>query len=133
MSWEADLSVGVREMDDDHRDLIGMLNEIYEATSAGRKDQDISELVERVVARAKAHFAHEERLLDEAGYAEADAHYKEHDRMIAKALSVQAAYRCGSPCALSQEFFDFLRDWLLHHIRECDKLYGPSLNAKGIH
>ncbi|MGA3371229.1 MAG: bacteriohemerythrin [Terracidiphilus sp.] len=132
ISWEPELSVGVKELDDDHRELIGMLNEIH-ATANGRQNQGLSDLVERVVASAKAHFAHEERLLDEAGYPEADAHYKEHDRMIAKALSVQAAFRCGSPCALSQEFFDFLRDWLIHHIRECDKSYGPSLNAKGIH
>jgi len=133
MSWEPELSVGVKEMDDEHRELIGMLNEIHASTAANRNGRELSHLVERVVARAKAHFAHEERLLEEAAYSEAGAHYREHDRMIAKALSVQAAFHCGSPSALSEEFFDFLRDWLLHHIRECDKLYGPSLNAKGIY
>jgi hemerythrin-like metal-binding protein len=120
-------------LDDDHRELIAMLNEIRETVAAGRIDRELTDLVERVVARAKAHFAHEERLLEESGFPEAEAHYMEHDRMIAKALSVQAAFRCGSSSALSEEFFAFLRDWLLHHIRECDKLYGPCLNAKGIH
>jgi hemerythrin-like metal-binding protein len=133
ISWDAELSVGVKELDDDHKELIGVLNEIHESAAAGRNDQELSDLVERVMACAKAHFVHEERLLEQACFPEADAHYKEHDRMIAKALSVQAAFRCGSPAALSAEFFAFLRDLLIHHIRDVDKLYGPSLNASQIH
>jgi hemerythrin len=133
MSWEPELSVGVKELDEDHRELIAMLNEIQETAAAGRNDRELTDLVERVVARAKAHFVHEERLLEESGFPEAQAHYMEHDRMIAKALSVQAAFRCGSPSALSAEFFDFLRDWLNHHILVFDKQYGPCLNAKGVH
>jgi hemerythrin-like metal-binding protein len=133
ISWEAELSVGVKELDDDHKQLMGMLNEIHESAAAGRNDQELSDLVEKMVANTKAHFEHEELLLAKAGYPDAPAHFQEHDWMIAKALSVQAAFRCGSASTLSAELLSFLRDWLIHHIRDVDKLYGPSLNASGIY
>lgn len=132
IAWEDAMSVGVAELDDEHKQLFGLLDEIYRQIASAPNEQALKNLVERIVITAKEHFAHEERLFVRVGYADAPAHYKEHDCMMAKALSVQANFRLGSVAALSTELLGFFRDWLIAHIEQFDKLYIASFKDEGI-
>ena len=132
ITWEAEMSIGVQEMDDEHRKLIAMINEIGDGMAAGQGRDELGGLVDKVVEFTKEHLAHEERLLAEAGYAESDAHHREHDQMIAKTLSLQASFRWGSVELIRPDLANFVCDWLVSHIQGSDKAYGVFLNSKGI-
>jgi hemerythrin len=133
MIWTEEMSVGVKELDDDHKQLIGMLNVAQETLSSARSREALEEVLDRLVEVTKAHFAHEERLFDRAGFPGAEAHRREHDLMLASALKWQAHFKSGCPPFLSVENLSGFESWLDNHIEGADMLYGPHLNAIGIH
>jgi hemerythrin-like metal-binding protein len=132
MIWTEEMSVGVKELDDDHKQLIGMLNVAQETLSSARSREALEEVLDRLVEMTKAHFVHEERLFDQAGFPGAEAHRREHDLMLAAALKWQAHFKSGRPPFLSVENLNGFESWLDNHIEGADMLYGPHLNAAGI-
>ncbi|RKZ74881.1 MAG: hemerythrin, partial [Gammaproteobacteria bacterium] len=46
-------------------------------------------------------------------------------------LTLQRHFSAGE-ATISQEIFDFLKDWLVNHILGSDKEYTVFLNAKGV-
>ena len=133
MIWTEEMSVGVKELDDDHKQLIGMLNVAQETLSSARSREALEEVLDRLVEVTKVHFAHEETLFDRTGFPGAEAHRREHDLMLAAALQWQAHFKSGCPPFLSEEDLGGFESWLDNHIEGADLLYGPHLNAAGIH
>ena len=131
MTWNDKLSVGVKQVDDDHRKLLAMANNLYEAIEAGRGKQDLEKTLDDLLDYTTFHFAREEELFFRTGYPGAVRHKKEHDNMIKQVLQIQARYRVGSQ-PLTLEVMVFLKDWLFDHILVSAARYGPHLNASGI-
>lgn len=132
MEWNEELSVGVQAMDADHKNLVGILNELHEGIVSGADRKALGFVMERLILCTKDHLAREERLLAQAGYPDADDHHKVHDLVIGKVLIAQANFRMGSTAVLTEEVMLFLKDWISDHILGSDKDYGPFLNSKGI-
>jgi hemerythrin len=133
MTWTPKLSVGVAVLDDDHKKLVGMVNELYDAMQAGHGKESLGPILDRLVDYTKVHFAREEKLFAQTGYPEAAAHKQQHDALTRQVLDVQRKYAAGAVATVSLEVMHFLRDWLINHIQGTDQKYRPHLNAKGIH
>jgi hemerythrin len=132
VKWNEKLSVGVSIIDDEHKKLVEMLNELYDAMLSKKSEEALGKLLDGLVAYTAYHFEHEEALFAETGYAAAAEHKKEHDDLAKKALDVHKKYQEGTTATLSTEVLNFLRKWLLTHIVGSDKKFGPHLNANGI-
>ncbi len=132
MVWNDKFSVGVAAIDNEHKRLVQMLNELYDAIQAGRGKDALGKILDGLIAYTAGHFAHEERLFAETGYPASAAHTKEHEDLKKQVLDVQAKYRAGATGVLSLEVMNFLKNWLVVHIQGSDRKYGPHLNAKGI-
>ena len=132
LEWNENLSVGVSTIDDEHKNLVGMLNELYDAMQAKHSEEALGGVLDGLVAYTVYHFKHEEALFAKTGYAAAAEHKKEHDDLTKHVLDVQKEYQEGATATLSTEVLNFLRKWLLTHILVSDKKFGPHLNAKGI-
>jgi hemerythrin len=133
MTWTPKLSVGVAVLDDDHKKLVGMINELYDAMQAGHGKESLGPILGRLVDYTKVHFAREEKLFSQTGYAEAVPHKQQHDALTRQVLDVQRKYAAGAAATVSLEVMHFLRDWLINHIQGTDQKYRTHLNAKGIH
>jgi hemerythrin len=133
MIWTEKMSVGVKELDDDHKQLIDLLNEAHEGLSRGQSREALEEVLDRLVEKTMSHFAHEEALFNRTGFPGAEAHRREHDLMLGTALQWHAHFKSGCPPFLSEENISGFESWLDNHIQGADMLYGPHLNAKGIH
>jgi len=131
--WTDGMSVGVKAMDDDHRKLLDLVNELSDGMVSGNDRAALGEVLERLIQHTKEHLAREERLFAQVDYPQSKSHYVGHDLMIAKALGAQAAFRCGSTSVPSEEIMAFLQEWLAHHTEGLDKDYGPYLNKHGIY
>lgn len=129
--WDDSYSVGVRVIDDQHRKLVGLLNDLHDAMRVGKARDILGRIFEDLVAYTKYHFATEERLMQEHAYGEYAAHKAEHDDLTAKALDLQRRWREGT-LGISIETSEFLRAWLAHHIQGTDKQVGAFLNTKGV-
>jgi hemerythrin len=133
MEWNQELSVGVNLLDQDHKKLVQLINDLYDAMKAGHSKDSLGAILDGLVNYTKLHFAHEEQYFAQANYPDSAAHKKEHDDLTKQVLEIQAQYRQGATGALSLKVMNFLRHWLVDHIQGCDKKYGPHLNSKGIH
>ena len=132
LEWnDALYSVGVKAIDDQHKKLVGMLNQLHEVQrdrpSAGVTNQVLSDLI----AYTDYHFRTEEDLMRNHEYPDGRKHKAKHDTLRQTALGLQADFRSGKR-AVSVELSHFLRDWLAHHIQGTDKQPGVFLNRGGV-
>jgi hemerythrin len=132
MMWTEKLSVGVGALDDDHKRLISMLNELYDAMQAGHGKDSLGRILNELVRYTKVHFAREEEFFAKTGYPASAAHKGEHDALTSQVLDVQRQYEGGAAATLSLEVLRFLKTWLTNHIQGSDQKYRAHLNAKGI-
>jgi hemerythrin len=73
------------------------------------------------------HFSEEERLMEAAEYPGLEAHRVGHRQLTETVLSMKDEYDFEAGFIMAAELFEFLSDWLLHHIREQDMAYRPWL------
>jgi hemerythrin len=133
MMWNDRLSVGVKVLDDDHKKLVGMINQLFDAIQSGHGKDSLGKILDGLIDYTKVHFAREEQFFVQTGYGASAAHKKEHDDLTRQVLDVQKKYNAGVTGTLSLEVMNFLKNWLLTHIQGSDQKYGPHLNGKGIH
>ncbi len=132
MEWNDKLSVGVAQFDGEHKRLVGMLNDLYDAVAAGHGKDVLGRTLDGLISYTKTHFANEERYMQQHAFPALAAHKAEHDALAKQVLEVQAKYQSGATAVLSMEVMSFLKTWLVKHIQGTDKQYGPFLNQKGI-
>ncbi len=132
MTWTEKLSVGVAVLDEDHKRLVGMVNELYDSMQAGHGKETLGRILNDLVRYTKEHFAREEKFFAQTGYPAAAAHKHEHDALTQQVIEVQQKYMSGASAALSIDVLRFLKSWLINHIQGSDQKYRPHLNAKGI-
>lgn len=131
-SWNDSMSVGVRQLDEDHKKLIAMINELHQAMLAGHSNDVVGGILKRLVNYTVEHFTREEKLFAQTNFPGAVGHKNEHEKLKAQVSAEVAKFQAGT-VGLGMETLNFLRDWLKHHIQESDKGYGPYLNEHGVH
>lgn len=133
LEWSAEYELGVPAMDADHRDLLAMCNHFLFLAENHTPPDQLADCLDRLVLRTRAHFLAEERMLDRHGYPALVVHKAEHERLIREAESLVAALRgdtAENPLeTVITEASDFLRSWLLEHIRANDRPYKPFLRS----
>jgi len=132
MTWAEKMSVGVTVLDDDHKKIVDIINQLHDGIMAGHKKEILGAVLQELVDYTKEHFAREEELFTNAGFSGALMHKSEHHAMIAKISNVQARYMSSSVIMLDLELMAFLQNWLVNHIQGSDKKYRSCLNGKGI-
>jgi hemerythrin len=131
MNWSGALSVGVHEIDEQHKKLVEMLNQLYEAMQKGQGKDVLGSLLAGLAQYTVKHFAAEERAMQRAGYADLAAHKVEHEALTKKVLDFKQRFD-GGTSMITIELMNFLKGWLTSHIQGSDKKYGPVMNGVGI-
>ena len=119
MKWDKSLSVGVEELDEQHKKLIEMINEAYEAIQ--KHDAHlVADLLTKMRDYAQLHFATEEEYLREAHFPELQQHKFYHKKFTTDVDAFQE--KQFEKTNLSQ-IFVYLSRWLTQHIMEEDMKY----------
>lgn len=132
LAWSNLFSVGVKDIDDQHKKLVDMANRLNDAMKAGHGKEIVGRILGELVDYTVSHFAFEERLMDKHGYPMSVQHKQEHQELVRTVGEFKRKFERGD-AALTAEIMGFLRDWLSRHIMNSDKRFGKDLNAKGIH
>lgn len=130
-AWNAKYSVNIKEIDDQHKKLIGMVGQLNDAMRQGKGKEILDRLLQDLVQYTRTHFAAEERVMKAHGYPEFEDHKAKHDKMTQKVLEVQRGYREGK-LSITIELMAFLEKWVDQHIMVTDRKYAPFLNGKGV-
>lgn len=132
LTWKEEYSVGVRIIDNEHKQLIAMINKAYDSVENMEEEKVVVELVEEMRKYAMTHFATEEKLMALHGYPQAEEQKKEHNEFMITAASSDNLLGNGSNNVEPTKIFKYLTDWLRNHILGTDKKLGNFLNGKGI-
>lgn len=82
LHWESRYSVGIGAVDHEHRELIELVNRLYEkATTQGSKEA-VLDFFGDLFKAISSHFALEERLMRERGYDHLVQHKNDHERLL---------------------------------------------------
>jgi hemerythrin len=131
MQWTDTLSVGVNEIDTQHKNLVCYLNDLHFAMSQGKGKEILQSLLVRLVAYTQVHFAAEEKYMKQWNYPGYVYHKGEHDAFVKKVAEFKAKFEAGQT-ALSIEILNFLKEWVGNHIQGTDKKYCPFFNKNGL-
>jgi hemerythrin len=124
--WSSILSVGVAEIDDDHRRLIGLFNELNRAVAAGESAGYLAATLEELINCTVWHFSHEERLMLKHGFPGIEPHKAAHRELIEAVRELQAKL-AQSGHAVTQDEILYLDRWLTEHILTVDQGLGAFL------
>lgn len=129
--WNDKYSVGVRELDSQHKQLIAILSELYDAMQSGKANDVMGQIINKLVNYTKTHFSTEERYMSQHGYPDLAAQQKEHAAFTDKVLKFKSDFDSGR-LSMSVSVTSFVKDWLVNHISVSDKKYAPFFASKGI-
>jgi len=137
LMWTEKLSVGVKVLDEDHKKMIHMVNELHGAIQAadamGQMDrQEIEIALHRLQNYTHYHFAREEALLSKTGYANLEDHKQKHQALLDALMEMSARFIGSTDPVAATELMQFMYDWLTHHVNVTDKRYTEHLNEFGI-
>jgi len=131
INWTNDFSVNVAEIDQQHKKLVGMINELHDAMRAGKGKDIIGSIINNLIDYARVHFGTEEKYFAQFGYPETEVHKMEHAGFIKKTLDFNNGFKQGK-IGLTIEVMNFLSDWLKNHILKTDKRYSKFFNEHGL-
>lgn len=131
ITWSDEFSVDIQEIDEQHKKLVGLINELYAALASKDQGTKVEAILDELVDYTRTHFAVEECLLRLFEYDEYDEHKAMHDKIVARVLQFQSQFKAGDR-KVGMELLYFLKDWLMDHIQKVDKRYAPHLTSRGV-
>jgi hemerythrin len=131
VTWDQSYSVKVKRCDDDHQRLFHVMNALYEAMRLGKGRSVIGQIVGELSDYTQTHFQAEEALMERANYPGLAGHRVEHQRFVGRVAEFQKDLDAGTG-GNSVAVLEFLKDWLVKHIKKLDQGYSAHLNANGI-
>lgn len=126
ITWSKILGVGVEEIDDDHRKLVGIFNELNRAVREGESADYRAATLTELIHCTVWHFSHEDRLMLKHRYPEIDQHREAHRELVAAAQELQAKLAQADTAVANTEI-EFLERWLTEHILTADQRLGSFL------
>ncbi len=130
ITWKPEFAVGVDSVDFEHRQMIDLINEIYDEMKT-RKDADsIEQFMGDVHFAISAHFALEERLMRESDYVEYEAHKEDHEELLDQIRELMDQF-VSDPDKGFDLLQDNLSDWFESHFATFDaRLHGQLPASK---
>jgi hemerythrin len=121
MQWESRYELGHAEMDAMHREFVDLVNDL----AAADKDT-LGAVLARIHAHSVAHFAAEERWMQESAFAMARSHAGEHLRLLKSLESAQRMLAKGM-AAPARALANELPGWFVDHSVKMDAALAGHL------
>lgn len=125
--WNDSYSVGVPLLDQHHRHLARLINQLAECSSERGLSESVGDVLDALVRYAEYHFHHEEALMAAADYPELEQHRSEH-LAFCETIS-ETCYTAMHGIIGIDELLDYLTIWWQEHILLEDMRYRPLLGS----
>ena len=120
-TWKDGFSVGIDDIDFQHKTFLGYLNECYDAVTVDRQTEVSQELIDKLKAYVKDHFSFEENIMQFTGYPELEKHQAMHRYFESQIAQLESSAGAPGGTATAKTVLAMLRDWFLNHILEEDR------------
>jgi hemerythrin-like metal-binding protein len=127
--WDEKYRTGIDEVDHDHKGLINLINDLYEAMQDGSGGALLLPIFSALKRYTEDHFAKEESYMVECAAPDQNKHVQEHRRMTETLADLESRHRRGE-AAISLQTLTFLRDWLTNHICVVDQAMANKIKSQ---
>jgi hemerythrin-like metal-binding protein len=127
LDWRENFSIGIAEVDHEHRELIGLINSLHAALGDERGGERVEAFLGEIFADIAAHFALEERVMRERRYDGLAEHKADHERLLDQLRDMMDAQAEGAELD-DAEFGDQLSEWFAGHFRTHDARFHHHLS-----
>lgn len=123
LPWSDAYNTGIQEIDEQHKTLVDLLNQLNSAIHQRKGSQACREILDHLAEYTRTHFLLEESLMRVSHYAGFEQHKQQHEDLIEQVKALQGKLDQGQ-ASISFELLHFLKVWLTTHIQESDKRFG---------
>lgn len=127
IEWDDRMSMGVQELDEQHKEFLQILNAIHDVCVTACDPHILKKTLEDFLDYTRTHFQAEEAYMVYEVYPDHEAHLEEHMLCSLKAADFYADFLAGTNPQIEKEVLAFLKTWMLSHILKTDRKLGRSL------
>ncbi len=131
LTWDQSITTGLTTIDQQHRQLVDLINDLHKTMKLGSSATEAGKILDRLIRYTASHFATEEKMFQRYRYPEFASHKEHHDKLVEQVVAFQKEFTSGN-AVLSTELMNFLREWLVEHIKKTDMKYVPFLKNCGV-
>lgn len=127
--WREAYSVGISQIDSQHKGLIRLINSLHSSMAAGKGNQAMAGILAELVRYTESHFSYEQAMLQQRSYSGLASHIEEHRRLTQQVTDLQRDFS-SNKISMTLDVMRFLKDWLANHILDRDMDYARELKTR---
>ena len=128
IEWKAEFSVGIQSLDEQHQNLVEIINKFEEARKRGKGSKVMGQILNDIIGYTQEHFAFEEKMMEEAEYPDRKLHQSQHRQLLQKIERLQFDF-LNDGRRITAETGKFFNYWLTNHILKHDQAYKDCLQG----
>ncbi len=139
ITWnEEKMGLGIKLIDDQHKELLNIINELSTSINENTQHRDILKIIERLIIYADYHFYTEEELFDKFNYEDTYNHKKEHSIFVEEFIEIKnkisrdKSYKDKTAIELSEHVLKYIIDWFTNHVVGSDKKFVKLFKDNGV-
>ena len=138
IEWDESLSKGIKEIDDQHKRWIDIINKLNSSIKEGKVRESVESILKSMVEYTHTHFVTEEKYFDKFGFDGAEEHKKEHKAFVEKVASFKKDIEAFSKdfekgnVYMIDEVMNFIKSWIIGHIKATDQKYVECFKENGL-
>lgn len=131
IEWQDNLSIGVLEIDIQHKLLFDKFNSFLNAYNSDGDTDGTLRMFWFLEAYAITHFKEEEKLMQQVSFPAFPAHRQKHQAFIDQINQLKERLKAeGLSQALVTTMTNFITAWLIQHIFTEDRAIGDFINKR---
>jgi hemerythrin len=130
--WSDKFETGIPVVDEQHKALFRMLNDLHESLASGKGKEEIVRAMDFLLSCTTSHHETEEKFMQEHGFPELSAHRSEHLAVQQNAAFFRECWMKTPDSVHPMELVRLIGEWVIHHIEHSDFRYVEFLKVKGI-
>ena len=130
-SWSDKYSVGVQSIDNQHKEILEILNRLLQALKEGKAHDVVNQIIHDLEQYAYMHFQKEEFFFQRFNYTGSAEHIHEHQQFRDKIMALKSDVISGK-VSFTVDLMFFLKEWVEHHILVMDKAYSDCFRQNGL-
>ena len=126
IKWRDAYNTGIEQFDREHHKIVELIDVMFLAIRDNADKEVTEKACADILSYTEYHFANEEKALKAEDYPGLEEQLLEHARLKQKAMKFKEIISKSFPEGRN-DFYRFIREWLINHIQGIDKKYGPYL------
>ncbi|MCL1893792.1 MAG: bacteriohemerythrin [Holophagaceae bacterium] len=134
-TWTPDMATGNAIVDDQHKQLIDSLNQLFDAHKSGKGSKEVKRMMIFLVDYTVKHFTEEEGILTKYNYPDLDNHKKIHANFTATAKNLlqdllQDIASGGPSDEMITNVYVIVGKWVISHIKVQDTKWAEFVKSQ---